>query len=124
MARILIADDELAMREMIALACRLDGHDVVQAYDTGSAIAMYMAQTPDLLVLDLSMPGGGGTEVVGALRGGGVRLCPIVVVTGYLGSVPERMRAGLGAFAFLEKPFAIDSLRETVRNALATTKRA
>ncbi len=120
MARILIADDELAMREMLALACRLDGHDVLQAYDTASTISTYVSGKPDLLILDLSMPGGGGTEVLNALRSTGKRLCPVVIVTGYLDSVPELMREGLGAFALIEKPFAMDTLRDTVRSALAT----
>ena len=39
MSKVLIADDEIAMREMLALACRLDGHDVSQAVDAPSAIA-------------------------------------------------------------------------------------
>lgn len=120
MARILIADDELSMREMLALACRLDGHEVMQAYDTASTISTYVSGKPDLMILDLSMPGGGGTEVLNALRSTGKRLCPIVIVTGYLDSVPELMREGLGAFALIEKPFAMDTLREAVRSALAS----
>ena len=124
MARILIADDELSMREMLALACRLDGHDVLQAYDTGSAISAYVSGKPDLMILDLSMPGGGGTEVLNALRGSGAALCPVVVVTGYLDSVPVRMREGLGAFALIEKPFAMDTLRDAVRGALASRNNA
>jgi two-component system response regulator MtrA len=119
MARILVADDELAMREVIALACRLDGHEVHQAYDTGSAVAAYVSVSPDILVLDLSMPGGGGTQVLSQLRSGGQRLCPVIIVTGHLDTVPERTRSTLGAFALIEKPFAIDTLREKIRAALA-----
>lgn len=118
MARILIADDELSMREMLALACRLDGHDVHQAYDTGSAISVYTTVKPQLMILDLSMPGGGGTEVLHQLRSNGVLTCPVIVVTGYLDSVPLRMREGLGAFALIEKPFSMDTLRDAVRRAL------
>jgi len=120
MARILIADDELAMREVLALACRLDGHEVLQAYDTASAISTYVSSKPELMILDLSMPGGGGTEVLNTLRSTGTHLCPIVIVTGYLDSVPGLMRDSLGAFALIEKPFALDTLREAVRNALAS----
>lgn len=118
MARILVADDELAMREMIALACRLDGHEVQQTFDTGSTVAAFVAKPPEILVLDLSMPGGGGTQVISQLRSSGIPLCPIIIVTGHLDSVPERMRSNLGAYALIEKPFAIDTLRETIRAAL------
>ena len=120
MARILVADDELAMREMIALACRLDGHEVHQAFDTSSTVSAYVSTRPEILVLDLSMPGGGGTQVLQQLRASGARLCPVIIVTGHLDSVPERTRTGLGAYALIEKPFAIDTLRETIRAALAT----
>lgn len=120
MARILIADDEIAMREMLAMACRLDGHTVTQAVDTGTAISTYVAQPPDLLILDLSMPGGGGTEVLRQLRAAlGGRLAPVIVVTGYLDSLPSKARQDLGAFAFIEKPFTMDTLRASVNAALS-----
>src|SRR5688572_8857075 len=118
MSRILIADDEIAMRDMLSLACRLDGHQVQQAVDTASAIAAYAAFRPDLLLLDLSMPGGGGVEVLHQLRAThGAQVCPVIIITGYLDSLPEHMRTELGARAFIEKPFTMDTLRTTVRTA-------
>lgn len=120
MAKILVADDEIAMREMLAMACRLDGHEVHKAVDTASTISAYVALRPDLLVLDLSMPGGGGAEVLHQLRASlGEQLCPVIVVTGYLDSLPEHTRNGLNAFALIEKPFTMDTLRSAVRDALA-----
>ena len=68
MARILIADDEIAMREMLSMACRLDGHEVAQAVDTPTAVSTYASYQPHLMLLDLSMPGGGGLEVIHQLR--------------------------------------------------------
>lgn len=119
MSRILIADDEIAMREMLALACRLDGHQVQLAVDTLSAVAAYTAFKPELLLLDLSMPGGGGAEVLHRLRSTyGAQVCPVIVVTGYLDSVPNHMRNELGAHALIEKPFTMDTLRAAVRAAL------
>ena len=120
MARILIADDEIAMREMLAMACRLDGHEVQQAVDTSSTVSAYATFQPHLLLLDLSMPGGGGIEVLHQLRAAfGARVCPVIVVTGYLDSLPEHMRQGLGAHALIEKPFTMDTLRGAIRSALA-----
>jgi DNA-binding response OmpR family regulator len=119
MSKVLIADDEIAMREMLALACRLDGHEVSQAVDAPSAIAAYAAFQPDLVLLDLSMPGGGGVEVMKRLRQAhGEQVCPVIVVTGYLDSVPGHIRGELGAFALIEKPFTMDTLRTAMRSAL------
>ena len=120
MARILIADDEIAMREMLSMACRLDGHEVAQAVDTPTAVSTYASYQPHLMLLDLSMPGGGGLEVIHQLRAAfGSRVCPVIVVTGYLDSIPENMRDTLGAHALIEKPFTMDTLRAAVRSALA-----
>lgn len=120
MSRILVADDEIAMREMLAMACRLDGHDVAQSADTPSTVSTYATYQPHLLLLDLSMPGGGGVEVLHQLRAAfGSRVCPVIVVTGYLDSLPEHIRQGLGAHALIEKPFTMDTLRGAIRSALA-----
>lgn len=119
MARILIADDEIAIREMIGMACRLDGHAVTEAIDTPTAISAYATARPDLLILDLSMPGGGGTEVLRQLRAAyPAGICPVVVITGYLGTLPEKAVQALGASALIEKPFTMDTLRGAVRDAL------
>jgi DNA-binding response OmpR family regulator len=119
MSRILIADDEIAMRDMLSLACRLDGHTVQQAVDAPTAIAAYAKFQPELLLLDLSMPGGGGAEVMRQLRAAhAAGVCPVIVVTGYLDTLPDRVRETLGAHALIEKPFTMDTLRAAVRAAL------
>jgi DNA-binding response OmpR family regulator len=119
MAKILVADDEAPMREMLALACRMDGHEVVKAIDTPTTVSTYVQVRPDLLVIDLSMPGGGGAHALRQLRfAGGGKICPVIVVSGMLGELSDGQISELGATAVLEKPFTIDTLRSAVREAL------
>lgn len=118
MARILVADDEAPMRDMISMACKLDGHEVTQAFDTGSAIAAYMRCDPELLVLDLAMPGGGGIEVLRHLQSAVPVLCPVIIVSGYVAELAGERHALLQRHRVIEKPFALETLRGAIRETL------
>lgn len=123
MARILVADDEAPMRDLMALACQMDGHTVQKAIDAPSAIGAYASFRPQLLLLDLNMPGGGGVYVLQQLHFAfGADLCPVLVVSGYLAEVSAADLKALGATAVLEKPFTIESLRTMVRASLAAAR--
>jgi CheY-like chemotaxis protein len=119
MARILVADDDVPMRELMSLACRMDGHVVEESIDTATTVAACVAWRPDLLLLDLSMPGGGGTEVLRQLRfaTGGIP-CPVVVVSGVLEQLSDAELEELGAAARVAKPFTLQQLRNAIREAL------
>lgn len=119
MARILIADDEAPIREMLKIACELDGHEVRAEMDAPDALAAYREFEPDLMILDINMPGGGGEYIVEQLLATGVaRVCPWIVVTGLAHSFTEEEIEGLGAAQVLSKPFTIDSLRMAVQMTL------
>ncbi len=118
MARILVADDEAPMRDMIAMACRIDGHEVSEAYDTNSAITQYVSTKPDLLILDLAMPGGGGVDVLRHLGASQVPLCPVIIVSGYVADVTGEGRVLIRQHRIIEKPFALETLRAAIREAL------
>ena len=82
MARIQIADDEANMRNLVRLACQMGGHETFESLDTASTISTYLTQRPDLLILDLAMPGGGGNYVVQALGSqSDIGLCPVIIIT-------------------------------------------
>ncbi|MDJ0976005.1 MAG: response regulator [Planctomycetota bacterium] len=118
MARILVADDEAPMREMIAMACRMDGHEVTEAFDTPSTISAYAGSTPELLILDLAMPGGGGIGVLKHLRAGHLPMCPVIIVSGYVAEVTGEGRTLIKEHRIIEKPFALETLRAAIREAL------
>jgi two-component system, OmpR family, response regulator MprA len=116
-ATILVVDDDAPIRRMLERTLAAEGYDVNTAVDGGSALAAIEASAPDLLVLDLAMPGVGGLDVCRRVRSRGLAL-PILLLTARDG-VPERV-AGLdaGADDYVVKPFAPDELLARVRALL------
>jgi two-component system response regulator MprA len=116
-AAILVVDDDAPIRRMLERTLGAEGYDVVSAPDGGSALAAIEASAPDLVVLDVTMPGVGGLDVCRRLRSRGLDL-PILLLTARDG-VPERV-AGLdaGADDYVVKPFAADELLARIRALL------
>jgi two-component system response regulator MprA len=112
--KILVADDDPALREALRRALRLEGYDVDLATDGGEALASLDAGAPDLVVLDVAMPSVDGLEVARRVRAGGNRV-PILMLTAR-DAVDDRV-AGLdaGADDYVVKPFALEELFARVR---------
>ncbi|ACU69420.1 two component transcriptional regulator, winged helix family [Catenulispora acidiphila DSM 44928] len=115
--RILVVDDDPAVRRSLEHALRRDGYDVVSVADGTSALAEHVAFRPDAVVLDILMPEPNGLEVCRALRSAGDDT-PILMLTAR-DLVTDRV-AGLdaGADDYLAKPFALEELRARLRALL------
>jgi len=115
--RILVVDDEPAVREAVERALRLDGHDVLLAADGGEALDTLCERPPDAVVLDVLMPRVDGLELCRRMRLRGDRT-PVLMLTAR-DAVSDRV-AGLdaGADDYLVKPFALDELLARVRALL------
>jgi two-component system, OmpR family, response regulator MprA len=115
--RILVVDDEPAVREAIERALRLDGYNVELAEDGEQALRAVDARAPDAIVLDVLMPRVDGLQVCRRLRGEGDRL-PILMLTAR-DAIGDRV-GGLdaGADDYLVKPFALDELLARLRALL------
>jgi CheY-like chemotaxis protein len=122
--RILLAEDDVQMRRLIATVLRGAGHRVVEASD-GTEVLERVESTIwhdrhdvfGLIVSDMSMPALTGLDVLAALRSAEVDT-PFILITAY-GDAGVRAEAEwLGAFAVLDKPFTFDQLERTVTNAL------
>jgi len=101
--RILVVDDDPAMVGAITALVGTEGHQVVTAYDGLTAVRRVETERPDLVLLDLAMPGPDGFTVAGRIRVLGAT--PIIVVSGE-SSEPAKVRAlELGADDYLVKPF-------------------
>ena len=118
--RILVVDDESAVRNALRRAFTLAGYDVTLAENGDAALACLMQQTPDAVVLDLLMPGTDGVEVCRRMRAAGNRT-PVLMLTARE-TVADRV-AGLdaGADDYLVKPFDLDELLARVRALLRRT---
>jgi CheY-like chemotaxis protein len=115
---ILVVDDEPNVRLVLRTALEADGYRVCEAVDGGDALAAVERQAPDLMLLDLRMPGTDGIGVLERLAAGrataGPRPPRVVVLTAH-GSVALAVKAvRLGASDFLEKPVTPDELRLSV----------
>src|ERR1700710_2738776 len=115
--RILVADDDSAVRDSLARTLRFEGYDVVTACDGRDALHAVHEYEPDAMVLDVSMPQLDGLQACRQLRADGVWL-PVLMLTAR-DSVGDRV-AGIdaGADDYLVKPFALQELLARVRALL------
>jgi two-component system response regulator RegX3 len=101
--RILVVDDDPAMVGAITALVGTEGHQVITAYDGLTAVKRYREELPDLVLLDLAMPGPDGFSVAGQIRSQGD--APIVVVSGESSEEAKVRALGIGADDYLVKPF-------------------
>lgn len=118
-AQILIADDCPMIRTMLEQVLRQEGHRVVTACDGREAVQRLAENSPDLILLDLDMPGLDGYEVCRRVKQTPTtRLIPVVIVTGQ-SAAQARLRAwDLGADDFLTKPFQCVEILARCRSLL------
>ncbi|HEY3522795.1 MAG TPA: response regulator transcription factor [Candidatus Limnocylindrales bacterium] len=106
--RILVVDDDPAMVGAITALVGTEGHQVITAYDGLTAVRRYREETPDIVLLDLAMPGPDGFSVTGQMRALGD--APILIVSGESGEAAKVRALDLGADDYLVKPFGKQEL--------------
>jgi two-component system response regulator PilR (NtrC family) len=115
--RVLVVDDELSIRELLAIVLRREGYDVVLAEDGRSAIQALEHDPFDLLISDIKMPDMNGVEVLRAAKKVDQDILAIMITAfASTDTAIEAMR--LGACDYLSKPFDIDLLRMKVREKI------
>ena len=115
-SRVLLVDDE---REFVqTLSERLEMREVGSAiaYDGESALKMVEDDEPDVIILDLRMPGIDGIEVLRRVKESRPRI-EVIILTGHGSEDDRKICMELGAFAYLQKPVDIEALSETLRRA-------
>jgi two-component system nitrogen regulation response regulator NtrX len=116
-SRILVIDDEAAIRDSLKMTLEYEGYEFVGAATGQEGLALAEREGPDLVLLDVKMPGMDGLEVLDRLRAMNESL-PVVVISGH-GTISTAVDATKkGAFDFIEKPFASERVLVVLRNAL------
>jgi UDP-3-O-acyl N-acetylglucosamine deacetylase len=114
--RILIVDDEASIVRSLEGILADEGFDVVQAHDGEVALELIQAQSYDLVLLDLWMPGIDGIQTLQRLKAMQTNVC-IIVMSGH-GNIETAVKATrLGAFDYLEKPLSLDNVLSSVNAA-------
>jgi two-component system response regulator MprA len=120
-ARVLLADDDRAIRESLSRALGLQGYDVVQAVDGTTALAAVQSAQPDVAILDVMMPNIDGLTVCRVLRAERSRL-PILMLTARTETSDRVAGLDAGADDYLAKPFELDELLARIRALLRRTQ--
>ena len=118
--KILIVDDDLHIAELISLYMMKDGYETEEVYDGREAIKKAESFQPDLILLDLMLPGMNGFDVCRSLREQG-RTTPVIMLTAREDETDKVMGLELGADDYITKPF---SMRELLARVKANIRRS
>jgi len=122
-ALILVVDDDTATRELVATHLRREGFEVREASSGEAALELIKGEAIGLVILDMSMPGMSGTNVILALREQPeTATLPIMVLTGKGDQYPLATSLGVGADDYLTKPIRLDELVARIRARLRSER--
>ena len=120
--RVLVVEDDAAIRELVSLHLKLEGYGVVPSADGSEALRLARAEPFDLIVLDIMLPGLDGISVLGAIRRDSAnRTTPILMLTARREEVDKVLGLETGADDYLTKPFGV---REFVARVHALQRRS
>ncbi|PIV20076.1 MAG: response regulator [Deltaproteobacteria bacterium CG03_land_8_20_14_0_80_45_14] len=115
--KILVVDDEEDVARALKIRLKANGYHVVLASDSVQAFSMANKEKPNLIILDIMIPGGGGFVVAERLKQStATHDIPIIFLTGISGG--EERAYKVGASGYLMKPYHPEKLLETIHNAL------
>jgi CheY-like chemotaxis protein len=120
-AKILVADDDAATRQMLEFLLQDEGYEVLLAKNGLETVQLVEKEAPDLVLLDLMMPEMDGYEALNVLRESGrLRTMPILIVSARSIPIYQEISKNLGALEHIVKPFVPDDLLAKVREALGS----
>jgi DNA-binding response OmpR family regulator len=117
---ILIVEDDERLAFTLSRRLKAEGYRVFEAHDALSGASTALREQPDLVVLDLQMPAGGGFAVAERVQRQIPRAIPLIVVTGLRRDGLLERAMSLGAVAYVEKPYDVHELVAMVRTAVGT----
>lgn len=123
MARILVADDDVDIRELVEFKLSTLGHDIMAVSDGQAAIEACQARRPDLAVLDVMMPGVSGLDAIRAIRADpGLADLPVILLTARAQESDVETGFDSGADDYITKPFSPRELASRVEALLSRSQ--
>lgn len=117
--KILVVDDELPIIRLLTLRLRANNFDVISAHDGYQCVETAKLESPDLILLDIKMPGGGGINAFKNLKNiDNTRSIPVIFITAYPSDEIKEMVMEMGAQGFIAKPFDTELLTESINKIL------
>jgi len=120
--RVLVVEDDQVINQAVSDRLEAEGYDVVRAWDGPGAVAAYGERSPDLVVLDVMLPGYDGHEVCRRIQTG--RPVPVLMLTARADETDVLVGLGVGADDYLTKPFRMRELVARVGALLRRVERA
>ena len=118
-ARILVVDDDPSNLELASKILRATGYEVIAAPDGYAAVAAAAAATPDLVLMDLSLPGMNGWEATQQIRAQSSATLPVIALTAHAMLGDREQALAAGCTDYLAKPYKPADLRAKVSQHLA-----
>ena len=115
--RVLVVDDEPPIRRFLRTSLAAQAYEVLEAEDVPAAVQLLRGEKPDVMVLDLGLPGTDGFDLIRNLRTSGSSV-PIIVLSSRTDETGKVHALDLGADDYLTKPFGMDELIARIRTAL------
>jgi CheY-like chemotaxis protein len=123
--KVLLADDDKVLTHLLSSGLRAKGVETVVAHDAMQAFMSALRSPPDVIVLDVQMPGGTGIEALKKLKQSAkTSQIPVVVLSGSVEAEMTDVVKALGAIEFLTKPIDPEDLYKALCTVLAPQKRA
>ena len=120
--RVIVVDDDKEIREIITFVLTRNGFEVTSASNGQQLHAMLMQFIPNLIILDVMMPGEDGYQICNTLRSNPqTRHIPVIIMTAHAEDIYERISVDLGAAVHMTKPFHPFNLLEKVKVLLHAT---
>ena len=119
--KILVIDDETELAELIKIDLEAKQYEVLVAHDGSSGLKRALAEKPDLVILDIMMPGMDGYEVLRELRNASsTRMLPVIMLSAKSETPSILESQNLGATDYLIKPFDAKEMYECIGRCLGT----
>lgn len=120
--KVLVADDEPALRKLLKTNMELEGYETLEASNGAEVLACVERDNPDIILLDIMMPVMDGWEVMTALAANPEYSQKVILVSAKASDDAQLQGWELGADEYITKPFDLDSLLQRVRDVAARTE--